>query len=154
VRLIEAHHAPETVTRYLRAADLCYVGSLHDGMNLVCKEFVRARDDEQGILVLSAYAGAAQELSDALMVNPHNPDSVARALVTALAMTPLEQRTRMRRMRQQVASATAADWARAVLSDVDAAAGRPASPAWRFSLGELPALVTRRRLAASDASAS
>ena len=56
--------------RFLRAADVCYVGSLHDGMNLVAKEFVSARDDDRGVLILSQFAGAARELTDALIVNP------------------------------------------------------------------------------------
>ena len=61
--LLEAHHEPAEVYRFLRAADLCYVGSLHDGMNLVAKEFVSARDDERGVLILSEFTGAARELT-------------------------------------------------------------------------------------------
>jgi trehalose 6-phosphate synthase len=152
IRLLEGHHTPETVARYLRAADLCYVGSLHDGLNLVSKEFVRARDDERGVLVLSAYAGAAHELADALIVNPHDPDRVAEALGEALTMTPLEQRARMRRMRLQVSHATAAHWGRAVLADV--AVPPVTIVPWLAQLGELPALVSPRPLAASDISAS
>ena len=68
--LLEAHHEPAEVYRFLRAADLCYVGSLHDGMNLVAKEFVSARDDDRGVLILSQFAGAARELTGALIVNP------------------------------------------------------------------------------------
>src|SRR5262249_1185614 len=63
--LLEAHHDPAEVYRFLRGADLCYVSSLHDGMNLVAKEFVAARDDEQGVLILSEFAGAARELTEA-----------------------------------------------------------------------------------------
>ena len=73
--------------RLLRAADLCYVGSLHDGMNLVAKEFVAARDDERGVLVLSAFAGAARELTAALIVNPYAVDRTADVLAQALRMT-------------------------------------------------------------------
>lgn len=68
--LHRAHHEPPTVFRYYRAADLCYVSSLHDGMNLVAKEFVAAREDERGVLVLSQFTGAARELTEALIVNP------------------------------------------------------------------------------------
>ena len=70
--LLRAHHEPTTVFRYYRAAELCYVSSLHDGMNLVAKEFVAARDDEQGVLVLSQFTGAARELTEALIVNPYD----------------------------------------------------------------------------------
>jgi trehalose-6-phosphate synthase len=70
--LLRSHHEPPTVFRYFRAADLCYVSSLHDGMNLVAKEFVAARDDERGVLVLSQFTGAARDLTEALMVNPYD----------------------------------------------------------------------------------
>jgi trehalose 6-phosphate synthase len=151
IRLIEAHHAPEVVTRYLRAADFCYVGSLHDGMNLVGKEFVRARDDDRGVLVLSQHAGAAETLGDSLLVNPFDTLAVARALETALAMPADEQRARMRRLRRTVESFTATDWAHAVLADL--ADDASITPAWRLTRPAAP-LITRRRWVASDASAS
>jgi trehalose 6-phosphate synthase len=68
--LLRSHHEPPTVYRFYRAAHLCYVSSLHDGMNLVAKEYVAARDDEQGVLILSQFTGAARELTEALIVNP------------------------------------------------------------------------------------
>ncbi len=108
--ILEGHHPPEEIDRFLRAADVCFVGSLHDGMNLVSKEFVRARDDERGVLVLSTFAGAARELVDALLVNPYDLGESARALATALAMGADEQRARMRRMRQAVAGYDARRW--------------------------------------------
>ena len=79
-----------------RAADLCIVSSLHDGMNLVAKEFVAARDDEQGVLILSSFAGASRELSEALIVNPYDAHEMAEALAPALPMPEHEQRERMR----------------------------------------------------------
>ena len=85
--------------RYYRAADLCYVSSLHDGMNLVAKEFVAARDDERGVLVLSHFTGAARELTEALIVNPYDLDEASAALAAALDMPREEQRDRMRSMR-------------------------------------------------------
>jgi trehalose 6-phosphate synthase len=118
IELIEGHHSPETVFRFLRAADICYVGSLHDGMNLVSKEFVCARDDEQGVLVLSARAGAADELVDALIVDPFDVGDSANALAEALAMGHDEQRARMRRLRAVVASANARHWGARLLGDV------------------------------------
>ena len=86
-----------TVFRYYRAADLCYVSSLHDGMNLVAKEFVAARDDERGVLVLSQFTGAARELTEALIVNPYDLDEASAALARrADACRADEQRDRMR----------------------------------------------------------
>src|SRR6185436_1081229 len=82
-----AHHEPPAVFRYYRAADVCYVSSLHDGMNLVAKEFVAARDDERGVLVLSHFTGAARELTEALVVNPYDFDQASAALATALVMS-------------------------------------------------------------------
>ena len=84
--LLRSHHEPPTVFRYYRAADLCYVSSLHDGMNLVAKEFVAARDDERGVLVLSQFTGAARELTEALIVNPYDLRQASDALAAALRM--------------------------------------------------------------------
>ena len=109
--LLRTHHEPPTVFKYYRAADLCYVSSLHDGMNLVAKEFVAARDDEQGVLVLSQFAGAARELTEALIVNPYDLDEAASALAVALEMPPDEQRARMRSMRTYVSEFNVYRWA-------------------------------------------
>lgn len=115
--LLEAHHEPAEVYQFLRAADVCYVGSLHDGMNLVAKEFVAARDDNRGVLVLSRFAGAAQELTNALLVNPYAIDDCAHALAQALTMTPEEEARRMRAMRAAVAEFNAYRWVVEMLSD-------------------------------------
>jgi trehalose 6-phosphate synthase len=115
--LRRAHHEPPTVYRYYRAADLCYVSSLHDGMNLVAKEFVAARDDERGVLVLSQFTGAARELAEALVVNPYDLDQASAALATALAMAPEEQRERMRAMRAFLAEFNVYRWAGRMLLD-------------------------------------
>src|SRR5664280_2896718 len=93
------HHEPEDVNRYYRAADVCMVTSLHDGMNLVAKEYVAARDDERGVLVLSQFTGAAHELYEALIVNPYHIEQTAEALFQALTMPDFEQKERMRSMR-------------------------------------------------------
>jgi trehalose-6-phosphate synthase len=134
--LVPEHHDQAAVARLLRAADFCYVGSLHDGMNLVSKEFVAARDDEQGVLVLSAFAGASFELREALIVNPYDIEQVARSLSAAIDMSPMQQRHRMQRMRRVVAAWDARTWAKEILSDVcnDATARRVASPVRRYSL--------------------
>jgi len=115
--LLRSHHQPATVFRFYRAAELCYVSSLHDGMNLVAKEFVAARDDEQGVLVLSEFTGAARELTEALVVNPYDLREASGALATALAMSPEEQRERMRSMRRLVAEFNVYRWAGRMLMD-------------------------------------
>ena len=85
--MIVRHHAPDEVFQLFRAADVCIVSSLHDGMNLVAKEFVAARDDEQGVLILSTFAGASRELSEALMVNPYDTHEMAETVERALTMS-------------------------------------------------------------------
>jgi trehalose 6-phosphate synthase len=117
IALLRAHHEPPTVYRYYRAADLCYVSSLHDGMNLVAKEFVAARDDERGVLVVSCFTGAARELSEALIVNPYDLDQAASALAAALDMSPSEQRTRMHALRSVVSELNVYRWAGRMLVD-------------------------------------
>jgi len=115
--LRRAHHEPPTVFRYYRAADVCYVSSLHDGMNLVAKEFVAARDDERGVLVLSRFTGAARELTEALIVNPYDLDEASSALAAALNMSPEEQRDRMRSMRAFLSEFNVYRWAGRMLVD-------------------------------------
>jgi trehalose 6-phosphate synthase len=117
IQLLEDSHAPSYVNMCLRAADLCYVGSLHDGMHLVAKEFVAARDDGRGVLVLSTFAGAARELTDALILNPYDVDGAASVLARALTMGDDEQTDRMRRLRAVVAEFSAWRWAAQILSD-------------------------------------
>ena len=102
VILIPRHHEPDEVYEYFRAADFCLVSSLHDGMNLVAKEFVAARDDDQGVLILSTFAGASRELPEALIVNPYDPAGMARTITEALTLSPEHQRARMRLMRETV----------------------------------------------------
>ena len=117
VVLLRAQHQPPDVFRYLRAADLCYVSSLHDGMNLVAKEFVAAREDERGVLMLSRFTGAARELTEALVVNPYDMEAASAAIATALAM-PLEQQgERMRAMRRLVAEFNVYRWAGRMVVD-------------------------------------
>jgi trehalose 6-phosphate synthase len=117
VVLLPAHHEPPDVFRHYRAADVCYVSSLHDGMNLVAKEFVAARDDERGVLVLSSFTGASRELPEALIVNPYDIDEAADALAAALTMAPEEQRLRMRAMRALIAHFNVYRWAGRMLID-------------------------------------
>src|SRR5216117_3440035 len=111
------HHQPDQIFEYYRGADLCYVGSLHDVMNLVAKEFVSARDDERGVLILSRFAGAARQLAGALIVNPYAIDDSAQLLADALNMRDDEQSCRMRSMRSTVAEFNAYWWAGQMLQD-------------------------------------
>ena len=111
------HYDASRVYELYRAADLCYVSSLHDGMNLVAKEFVASRDDEQGVLILSQFTGAARELAEALIVNPYDFEQSAAALHLALTMSPEEQRARMRSMRNLVQEFNVFRWAGRMLLD-------------------------------------
>lgn len=118
VVLIERQCNHDEVNRWYRAADLCLVTSLHDGMNLVAKEFLAARDDEDGVLVLSRFTGAAVELADALLVNPYDIAAVAEAMHRGLEMPRAERRTRMARMRRQVMENNVYRWAANILGDL------------------------------------
>ncbi|TAJ19609.1 MAG: trehalose-6-phosphate synthase [Rugosibacter sp.] len=111
------HHEPWQVYEHYRAAELCFVSSLHDGMNLVAKEFVAAREDQRGVLVLSQFTGAARELPEALTVNPYDADQCAAALHVALTMPLTEQRDRMRLMRGLVSEFNVYRWAGRMLLD-------------------------------------
>jgi trehalose-6-phosphate synthase/Kef-type K+ transport system membrane component KefB len=108
-----------------RLAHFCIVSSLHDGMNLVAKEFVAARDDERGVLVLSALAGAAQELEDAVIINPYDVDAFAAALLRAIEMTDEEQAKRMRAMRKVVAGRNVFNWASDILEGLESLWTKP-----------------------------
>ena len=116
--LLDRHHEPQEVFEYLRACDFCVVNSLHDGMNLVAKEFVAARDDERGVLILSTFAGASRELIEALIVNPYDIPATADAILQAWKMSPSEQGERMRLMRRTVKENNVYRWAGHLLSDV------------------------------------
>lgn len=118
VTLIERQCNHVEVERWYRAANVCLVTSLHDGMNLVAKEFVAARDDEDGVLVLSKFTGAAIELVDALLVNPYDIGGVAEAIRRGLEMNRSERRTRMQGMRKQVMEHNVYRWAATLLGDL------------------------------------
>jgi trehalose-6-phosphate synthase len=117
VHLLAEHHDHDAVTELFRAADVCLVTSLHDGMNLVAKEFVAARDDERGVLVLSRFAGAAREMSEALIVNPYHVEETADALYRAITMAEAEQRERMASLRMTVREFNVFRWAGRMLAD-------------------------------------
>ena len=115
---LKGQHSHEEIGKYYRAADLCLVTSLHDGMNLVAKEFVAARSDERGVLILSQFTGAARELRDALLVNPYDIDETAEALRLALEMDAEEKKVRMQRMRKTVREHNVYRWAGSLIAEL------------------------------------
>ncbi|MGH9375346.1 MAG: alpha,alpha-trehalose-phosphate synthase (UDP-forming) [Terriglobia bacterium] len=115
---LKRHHSHAEIECYYKAAHLCLVTSLHDGMNLVSKEFVAARDDDQGVLILSGFTGASRELRDALIVNPYDTEQMASAIYYALEMNPEERSARMRRMRGVVRDHNIYRWAATLISEV------------------------------------
>ena len=112
------HHSHTEILPYYQAADVCMVTSLHDGMNLVAKEYVASRSDEQGTLILSRFAGASHELADALVVNPYDTEELADAIHRALAMSPEEKRARMARMRAYVHEHNIYRWAGMLIQEL------------------------------------
>ncbi len=112
------HHSHEQISHFYRAADFCLVTSLHDGMNLVAKEFVAARDDEQGVLLLSIFTGASRELRDALIVNPYDTEQLADAIFRALEMEPREKKERMQHMRRAVKENNVYRWAANLIGEL------------------------------------
>jgi trehalose-6-phosphate synthase len=123
VRLLAGEHDHASVLAYYRLADVCVVSSLHDGMNLVAKEFVAARPDGDAALVLSRFTGAAREMGDALLVNPLDLDGFAEALRLALELPVQERRRRMASMRAAVGGHTVYDWAHGLIAELGRAAG-------------------------------
>ena len=116
--LLNRQHSHEEILPYYRTADVCLVTSLHDGMNLVAKEFVAARQDDQGVLVLSRFAGASHELADALIVNPYDVEELSEALHRALEMSPEERGIRMQRMRAVVKERNIYRWAGSLIGEL------------------------------------
>jgi alpha,alpha-trehalose-phosphate synthase [UDP-forming] len=116
--LLNRQHSHKEIEPYYRAADLCLVTSLHDGMNLVAKEFVATRRDERGVLILSCFTGAARELQDALQVNPYNIDQTAEAIRAALEMPAEEKQMRMQRMRKLVREHNVYRWAASLIGEL------------------------------------
>jgi len=116
--LLNWQHSHKEIQAYYRAADLCLVTSLHDGMNLVAKEFVAARSDERGVLILSCFTGAARELTDALQVNPYDIDQTAEAIHAALEMEPEEKQLRLQRMRKIVREHNVYHWAGTLIAEL------------------------------------
>lgn len=115
---LKGHHNHLTIEPFYKAAQVCMVTSLHDGMNLVAKEFIAARDDEDGVLILSQFTGASGELQDAMIINPYDVEEVAEAIHTALVMPRAERNERMRRMRAVVRDRNVYRWAGNIISSL------------------------------------
>jgi trehalose 6-phosphate synthase len=115
VYLKQHFNQPELAALH-RLASFCLVSSLHDGLNLVAKEFVSSRFDGDGVLILSHFTGAARELTDALLINPFAAEETANAIARALEMPEAERRKRMKRMRDAVAGNNVYRWAGKILS--------------------------------------
>jgi trehalose 6-phosphate synthase len=115
---LKRQHSHQQIEPYYRAADLCLVTSLHDGMNLVAKEFLAAQRRERGVLILSQFTGAARELHDALVVNPYDIDQTAEAIRVALEMAPQERRLRVGRMRKAIREHNIYRWAGNLITEL------------------------------------
>jgi alpha,alpha-trehalose-phosphate synthase [UDP-forming] len=116
--LLKRQHSHKEILPYYKAADLCLVTALHDGMNLVAKEFVASRLDESGVLVLSIFTGAARELRDALLINPYNIDQIADAIRAALEMDPQEKQERMQHMQRTIREHNIYRWAERLITEL------------------------------------
>jgi trehalose 6-phosphate synthase len=116
--LLKRQHSHKEILPYYKSADLCLVTALHDGMNLVAKEFVATRLDQSGVLVLSIFTGAARELRDALLINPYDIDQTAEAIRTALEMDPQEKQARMERMQRTIREHNIYRWAESLIVEL------------------------------------
>ncbi|MBI2019790.1 trehalose-6-phosphate synthase, partial [Candidatus Daviesbacteria bacterium] len=115
---LKKHHDHKELQKFYMAADFCLVTSVHDGMNLVAKEYAAARNDEKGVLILSQYTGASRELKEALIVNPYNAEQTADSIREALEMTPKEQEKRMKDMREIIKNHNVYRWSAELLRTI------------------------------------
>lgn len=118
ILFLKNHHNQEFIRQFYQIADFCFVSSLHDGMNLVAKEFIAERYDENGVLILSCFTGASHELKSALVINPYDIEEAADAIHQALTMLPEEEQERMKRMRLQVQEQNVYRWAAELVTEL------------------------------------
>ena len=111
ILLLKKHHSHQEIKPFYISADLCMVTSLHDGMNLVAKEFIAERSQNDGVLILSRFAGASQQMKGALIINPYDTERTAEAIKLALEMPQSEQQLRMQMLRQDIISNNIYTWA-------------------------------------------
>jgi len=115
---VREHLSPITLLAFNRLAHFCIVSSLHDGMNLVAKEFVSSRTDEDGVLILSRFTGAARELNEALLINPYATDDFAESIKKAIEMPKEQKKAKMRKLRQVVEENNIYRWAGDIISEL------------------------------------
>ncbi len=118
ILFLKRHHSHEEITPFYQSANLCMVNSLHDGMNLVAKEFAASRVNNDGVLILSRFAGAAQEMQGAMVINPYDIEETSDAIKSSLEMHPDEQKRRMKHMRQLIVSHNIYAWASDLLRTI------------------------------------
>lgn len=118
ILLLKKHHSHEEIKPYYAAADFCMVTSLHDGMNLVAKEYVAERNQKDGVLILSRFAGASQQMNGAVIINPYDIDKTSDAIKLALEMPLPEQERRMAYMREEVMGNNIYAWAADLLRTI------------------------------------
>ena len=118
IAFLKKHHSHQEIEPFYREADLCLVTSLHDGMNLVAKEYIGAQENESGVLILSKFTGAARELRDALIINPYDIEQMAETIRIALEMDSSEKKSRMKRMREMVKERNIYLWAGDLISSL------------------------------------
>ncbi len=115
---VHEHLSQLTLTAFKRLADFCIVSSLHDGMNLVAKEYVSSRTDEDGVLILSQFTGAARELTDAVLINPYATDHFAESIKKAIEMSPEQRKAKMRKLRKSIEENNIYKWAGSIISEL------------------------------------
>jgi trehalose 6-phosphate synthase len=120
ILMLGKHHSHQEISPFYQSASFCMVTSLHDGMNLVAKEFAASRQNLSGVLILSRFTGAAQELTSSIIVNPYDIEEMADAIRTALEMPLEEQQLRMTQMRQTILQQNIYSWAASLLKSMDA----------------------------------
>jgi trehalose 6-phosphate synthase len=115
ILFLKGHHSHEEIAPYYKSAHVCMVTSLHDGMNLVAKEFISSRDQNDGVLILSRFAGASQELHGAIIINPYDIEQTADAIKEALEMPKDKQHQKMKQMRRMIMNHNVYAWASNIL---------------------------------------
>ena len=115
---LRRHFSPEEIKPFYRIADICIVSSLHDGMNLVAKEYIASKNDLSGTLILSKFTGAARELNDAIQINPYSPEEFADSIKLAADMPPPEKERRMENMRKIITDNNIYKWAGSIITEL------------------------------------
>lgn len=153
VVFLASHHEWDEIQYFYQMGDICMVTSLHDGMNLVAKEYVWCQKPSRGSLILSKFTGASRELSEAFIVNPYSIEEMADAIASALALSPAERARRMTAMKEKVQSHNAYHWAgdliQALIDKEERRATEPVAPA-TLPAGGIKGLVAGLRPGRSD----